>query len=298
MKKQKIKVILIPTSKLLNDDYYYFGNSYKDTLNLFTLDDKLEPLSHEFDINEINIHGPLYNFSDFYFESLYNILKYYTNKVSVTTNLLKYTKGMINCPDIINVMYNFNDTINEDQILKNITALSNEKVVNLKSVDIYLTVQKAEIIKKINKLGIKSFEIIPYHQYINGNVKFTDYSLYESIVTLFSKHNKEMKFSFQNLLQINGIFNPKNYTTETIFILPNNNYGIISFISNKWYFKECDDIQSVKAFLSDKENIKLIKCNDCSVKNRCMANYFTNYEWNMESCSGSEKLIKKSHLDN
>lgn len=293
MSKQKIKIVILPLSTLLFDDYLYYGSSNKITLDLFSLEEKLSPLHNAFNITEINLHGPLYNLSDFYFESIYNILKYYTKKVSVTTNLLKYTKGMVNCPDIINVMYNFNDLQNESIILKNISAISNEKVVNLKSVDIYLTTKHKMLIEKLNNSNIKSFEIIPYHQYINGNIQFVNYSLYENLVSNLISYKKDMKFAFQNKLQIDGIFNPNNYTIDTVFILPNLKYALIDFDNNKWYFNELNTIDDIAKAIDDFENKKLKYCSSCKVKNLCMANYFFNPNYIKESCSGGINLIKK-----
>ena len=186
MSKNKIKVFILPSSKDL--DYtcsYFFSNKDEEdkTLDIFKIDKLLSDLSNIFSITEVNICGNLYTLSDFYFESLYNITKYYTKKISGTTDLTKCTKPLINYPDIINCYYSFNKSLDiERKIFENIKGISSQKIVNLKSLDIFLTTKQIDILNKINNLGIKSWEIIPYHQHINSNIKFENYSLCGEVV--------------------------------------------------------------------------------------------------------------------
>ena len=176
--KKSIRVHIIPTYKSNQNDIYNFFNQFytnEKNLDLVWLNSSLDELDKKFVVSKYEIEGgEISLLSDFYFELLYNLLKIHCKKIITTTNFINFNKGIINLSDIINVNYNFNvhEALNQ-QIFKNIkAAVSSNKIINIKTVDISLKNDEIKNINILNNLSIKSWEIIPYF-----NSK--DYTIFE-----------------------------------------------------------------------------------------------------------------------
>ena len=205
-----------------------FNEESDEVLDLTKLTTRLEELDRNVIIDKIDIKpSDISVLSDTYFDLLYHLCLTATMKVSVWTWLLDFSKPLVNDCDMLNVSYDFYSATDEikKKVAKNIEAVqSNGKIINLKTLSFYVREQDPKkIIEEINKLGVKSWEILPC----------TDgYVSTEEVIKDYLKLSNKMNFAFQNKLQLDGILLGENYNTNKVFILPNGNYGIMIFSDN------------------------------------------------------------------
>ena len=232
---------------------------------------------------------------------LFHLIQINCNKIIVSTDFIDFNKSMINYCDIINVKYNFNGYSKNKDILSLeykanlIYSLKTKNIneSNIKSLDISCKVNSRAIIDDLNKLKIKSWEIVPYHQSIYSKVKAMNYHDYEELIKQYLFLVKTMKFAFQNKLQLDGILPIDNYNVKNIYITPNNKFAVTEFDKdNKFKLCECDDLSSLQKKIREMENLRDNFCYNCDSKLRCLANRLINLNYIGESCSGFKDLIK------
>ena len=295
--KQSIRLYIIPTYKNSHaTNSYVFDKENENTLDIVWLDNALTELKNEYNILQTEIcGGEITSLSDFYFNMLFHLIQINCNKIIVSTDFIDFNKSMINYCDIINVKYNFNGySKNKDIVYSNIkAAVSEGKIINIKSLDISCKVNSRAIIDDLNKLRIKSCEIVPYHQSIYSKVKAMNYHDHEELIKQYLFLVRTMKFAFQNKLQLDGILPIDNYNVKNIYITPNNKFAVTEFDKdNKFKLCECDDLSSLQKKIREMENLRDNFCYNCDSKLRCLANRLINLNYIGESCSGFKDLIK------
>lgn len=297
--KQNIRVNLIPTFKCNKScDYCIYKPYLSNTrvADLFWIDSALGTISRQFNIIQITLTGgELSLLSDLYFTMLYNIAKIYCKKIVVETNFIKVNPAIINCCDIINVGYNFDDNLNKTTVYNNIKAASNsDKIINIKTIDMFCKDNPIEIINQLNNLKIKSWEIIPYHMAQNSKIPFKSYTDHEEIINSYLKLSNKMKFAFQNKLQLEGILQFDNYNTKTIFLTPNKTFGIGNFKNNEFFIDETDNFAIILEKMNKMEKKFEKICEKCTSKLYCMSNYFLNLDYKGKSCCGFRNLLENN----
>lgn len=297
MNRDSIRLCIIPTYQYTeNDVCYMFNNKRNDKqiLDSVWLDNALISLKCNYNILQTEIFIPdITVISDFYFTIIFHLIKSVCKKVLLTTNLIQFNKNIINCCDIINVNLNFNEfLLHKDNVYNNIKSISN-KVINVKSFDISCYKNQEKIIYDLNMLGIKSWEIVPYHAYINSRLKTTDYSHFESLIKNYLFLTKKMNFAFQNKLQLDEVLCIDNYNVQTIYITPYNNFGVLDFTkNNEFQILEYDSVEKLQKKLTEMEKSRDIFCHYCDSKLRCLANRYQNLNYEGKSCSGFKDLIE------
>lgn len=299
MNKKQVRICLIPTYQCQTVyEYYPFIQNVnnKTVLDIVRLDELLKSLKYNFEIQGIEIWcNELYLLSNFYIEMLYYLLKNYTKFIQITTNLDKINKGLIDISDIINVQYNFNGyNKNKDIIFENIKKLNKNKVINIKSLDISCEKNPLRIISDLNSLNIKSWEITPFNPGINSKLKANDCTYFEKVVKEYLFLTKQMKFAFQNKLQLDGILPIDNYNIDIVFITPNGKYALQNFTkNNEFQLLNCESIEDLNKKLEIFEKNRDNFCNTCNSNNRlCLANRYLNLNYQGKSCSGFKDLIE------
>lgn len=296
MNRDSIRLCIIPTYQYTeNDICYMFNNKRNDKqiLDSVWLDNALISLKCNYNILQTEIFIPdITVISDFYFTIIFHLIKSVCKKVLLTTNLIQFNKNIINYCDIINVNLNFNEfLLHKDNIYNNIKSISN-KVINVKSFDISCYKNQEKIIYDLNMLGIKSWEIVPYHAYVNSKLKTTDYSHFESLIKNYLFLTKKMNFAFQNKLQLDEVLCIDNYNAQTIYITPYNNFGVLDFTkNNEFQILEYDSVEKLQKKLIEMEKSRDIFCHYCDSKLRCLANRYQNLNYEGKSCSGFKDLI-------
>lgn len=297
--KDNVNLIVLPLYRNKESSPYDMFNYCKDnqnTLSLSFLEENLLKLSNYYNFNKISIEGgEISELSDLYFDLLFNLIKLYTNKIIVNTNFVEYNPSLINRADIINVDFNFDKyQIKPTQVKNNIKAAVNiGKIVNVNSLDVRLGDNELENIVVLNRLGIKSWKIIPYHQSGN-NQKQKPYSEFEKIVFGYLDLVKHMHFSFINKLELDGVIENNNFPIKTIYITPNNKFGIGVFDeTNKFSIEEYDTIEELKKSLSKKQAEQILLCDSCNCHMDCLADKYFNPHYTGKSCSGFKDLINK-----
>ena len=297
MNRDSIRLCIIPTYQYTeNDICYMFNNKCNDKqiLDSVWLDNALISLKCNYNILQTEIFIPdITVISDFYFTIIFHLIKSVCKKVLLTTNLIQFNKNIINCCDIINVNLNFNEfLLHKDNVYNNIKSISN-KVINVKSFDISCYKNQEKIIYDLNMLGIKSWEIVPYHAYVNSKLKTTDYSHFESLIKNYLFLTKKMNFAFQNELQLDEVLCIDNYNVQTIYITPYNNFGVLDFTkNNEFQIFEYDSVEKLQKKLTEMEKSRDIFCHYCDSKLRCLANRYQNLNYEGKSCSGFKDLIE------
>lgn len=300
--KEDIRIVIIPTYKCnKNCKYCIYSNKLQKTeiADLFWIDSALNIISKTHNIIQISISGGEVSLlSDLYFTMLYNIAKIYCKKIMVETNFIKINPAIINNCNIINVGYNFDDLKNKNLIFNNIRAAVNSgKVINVKSINTFIKDFPQKVIEQLNDLNIKSWEIIPLHSSVLDKINLTTYKEYEETVEIYLKYVNQMNFAFQNKLQLNGILNLNNYNTHTVYLTPENKFGIGIFKDNLFYIQEEEFFDNILKKMIEIEKKSEKFCEKCTSKLHCMANYFLNLEYTGYSCSGFKELLNKCKIE-
>ena len=297
--KDNVNLVILPLYRHNGSSPYDLFNCYKNnlnTLNLSFLEEALVKLSILYNFNNIFVEGgEISELSDLYFDLLFNLIKLYTNKINISTDFVNYTPSLINRADIINVNFNFDKyQIKPKTVKANIkAAVDIGKIVNVNSLDIRLGERgELENIVTLNRLGIKSWKIIPYHQSGN-NPKQKPYNVFEKIITDYLKLTSYMNFSFTNELELNGIINNHNFPIKTIYITPNNKFGLGKFDkANKFFMEEFETTDELEKNLKKQQNDQILSCKECKNQIDCLANRYFNPNYIGKSCSGFKDLIK------
>jgi len=293
--KNNINLILLPISKssdnLSNDSLLYSEN----ILDLSWLEENLNQLNHKYNITKISIEGSdISNLSDIYFDILYKLLKIYSKKIIIHTNFLNYNKSLINGADIINVNYNFIDHTEENKKIKNnikaATAIG--KIINIQSLDTnIINLNKLEVVVNLNKLNIKSWKILHKYQTTYTITDIISYNDYEKIIQDYLKLSEYMNFSFINKLELENVITNDNFPIKTVYITPNNKFGLCKFDEkHNLFIEEYDDCDILEKKLNELQNEQILICKDCKYKINCLADKC--FDFNNKSCNGLKNLIK------
>lgn len=295
MFKSQIRLCIIPTYQNTEADICYMFNDKrqdKQILDAVWLDNALISLKCNYNILQTEIMiADVTLLSDFYFAIVFHLLKSVCKKVILNTNFIKFNKSMLEYCDMLNVNLNFNEFCkHKDIIYANIKAT--QEIINIKTLDISCDKNFEKIIDDLNRLGIKSWEIIPYHAYIGSKLKAKDYSYFENVIKHYLFLTKRMKFAFQNKLQLDEVLPIDNYNVKTVYITPYNKYAVLDFTkNNEFQLLEYNSVEELEKKLAENEKNRDIFCHYCDSKLRCLANRYLNLNYEGKSCSGFKDLI-------
>ena len=294
--KDSIKLVILPIynymDNLINP---LFFNSNNSVLDLTWLDKNLIELDHKYNLLNISIEGyDIFQLSDIYFDILFKLLKTYSKKITVNTDFIKYKKALINGADIINVNYNFDLEASESKLVKNNikAAVSAGKIININSLDISVNNDKLAVISNLNKMNIKAWKILPYYQTKYSTIKNNNLDFYEDIIKEYLKLTHFMQFSFINKLELDNIIDNKNFPIKTVYITPNNKFGLGKFDNkNRFFIEEYDTLEVLEKNLENQQNEHILLCKDCKYKTNCLADRYFNPNNKNTDCDGLKKLI-------
>ena len=293
--KKSIRINIIPLYRSnIEDPFYLFQDQIYNgnTLELSWLDKALKSLSFRYNIVQIDLKGgEISLLSDFYFELLYNLCKVYSKKVNIWTNLTVIKKSMFNNCDSFNVKLNFNEYLNKQTLYNVKIASQTDKIINIKSIDISCTKNIDIIIKLLNDAKIKSWEVIPFFKSNCNKIDFRSYTSSEDTINNILNYIKDMKFAFQNKLQLDQTLPIDNYNIQTVYITPENKFGYLEFNNNVCCIKEIDNLLDYIKKLEELEKNYKDFCKKCTSKDMCLANYHLNTNYTGDSCSGLKNLI-------
>lgn len=294
--KDLIKLVILPIynemDDLINPLYFNLNNQI---LDLTWLNENLIKLDHKYNFTDISIEGyDIFQLSDIYFDILFKLLKTYSKKIIVNTDFSKYKKALINGADIINVNYNFNLEIEKSKTVQNNikAASASGKIININSLDISVKDNKLDIISTLNKMEIKAWKILPYYKTKYSILESNTIEDYENILQEYLKLNKLMQFSFINKLELENIITNKNFPIKTVYITPNNKFGLGKFDDkNRFFIEEYEDIDSLEKNLENQQNEQILICKDCKYKTNCLADRYFNPTNKTKHCDGLKNLI-------
>lgn len=294
--KDTISLVILPLYRVENE--YSFSvfnnlNNPANTLSLEQLEENLSNLSRRFEISKISIEGgEISLLSDIYFDLLFRLLGIYNKKISITTDFMKFNKSLINNADVINVLYNFNHS--SETVFSNIkAAISTGKVINIKSLDIFVQDNVLDKISMLNRLKIKAWKIIPY-QKTRLQIENQRKLAYSDIINKYLNQTDYMQFSFLNKLELEGIIRLNNFPINTVYITPNNKFGL-GYIDNQGYFyiEEFENIDELEKNLKNSQSQQILLCEGCKYQSECLADrYFNKNNLTKTTCDGYKDLIK------
>ena len=291
-----IKLVILPLYRIENEYSFSVFNNLdfsQNTLSLEWLESNILHLFSKFNIDKINIEGgEISLLSDIYFDLLFRLLNIYNKKISITTDFIKFNRSLINNADVINVLYNFNHR--SEVVFSNIkAAISTGKVINIKSLDVFIQDNPLDKITTLNKLKIKAWKIIPY-QKTKSQVGIVNDSTYTETIEKYLKHSNYMQFSFQNKLELEGIINNNNFPINTVYITPNSKFGLGKIDDfGYFYIEEFEDINELEKNLKKAQSQQILLCEGCKYQSNCLADRYFNKEClTKTTCSGYKDLIK------
>lgn len=295
--KDSINLVILPLYRIENEySFSVFNNldNKNNTLSLEWLDENLSKLTAKFEISDISIEGgEISLLSDIYFDLLFKLLEIYNKKISVATDFVKFNRSLINNADIINVLYNFNHY--SGVVFQNIkAAISTGKIINIRSIDSFVNVGFLDKISNLNRLKIKSWKIIPYQQSFNNSLPKYDEKIYENTIIEYIKLSDYMQFSFQNKLELEGIIKTNNFPMNTVYITPNNKFGLGKIDKkNNFFIEEYETVSELEKKLEEYQSQQILLCEGCKYQSRCLADrYFNPNILTKTICSGHKNLIK------
>jgi hypothetical protein len=201
---------------------------------------------------------------------------------------------LINNADVINVLYNFNHY--SGVVFQNIkAAIAAGKVINIRSIDTFVNVGFLDKISNLNRLKIKAWKIVPYQQTLNDSAfpKYTE-QMYENTIMEYIKLSDYMQFSFQNKLELEGIIKTDNFPMNTVYITPNNKFGLGKIDErNNFFIEEYETVDELEKNLKSYQSQQILLCKGCKYQSNCLANRYFNPNIITKSlCSGHKDLIK------
>lgn len=294
--KDSIKLVILPIynemDSLINPLFFNLNNT---VLDLSWLDESLIKLDHKYKFIDISIEGyDIFQLSDIYFDILFKLLKTYSKKIIVNTDFSQYKRALINGADVINVNFNFNLETEESKIVENNikAASSTGKIININSLDISVNDNKLDIISNLNKMKIKAWKILPYYQTKYSILENHTLENYETTLQEYLKLSNLMQFSFINKLELDNVIPNKNFPIKTVYITPNNKFGLGKFDDkNRFFIEEYEDIESLEKNLEKQQNEQILICKDCKYKINCLADRYFNPANKTKHCDGLKSLI-------
>ena len=294
--KQKVHINIIPTYKIDQlTEYTMFDSSDTTVGDLVTYEHLLENIKKRYSIEKISVMGgEIALLSDLYFDLLYRIINLYTKNIEVYTHFNTFNPALINGVDVITVPYNFTEKENT-AFLKNIkAAIQIGKIINIQTLDIACENENPNaIITMLNKMNIKSWEIVPYQATEYTQIKSKGYKCFEDTVLKFIKYSNKMNFAFHNKLQLEGIIQTENYDTESIYLTPHNKLALAVYDNNIFKLKEYNTLDDLAEDLNKNIEKQEEYCDACKIKLKCMANYYKHFNSDSDSCCGFSNLIYK-----
>ena len=298
--KADINLVILPTYKCnQNCPYCLFGHlkEQQTVLDLTVFEELLSKIYLKFNVLQTSIEGgEISELSDFYFDVFFRLLKLYSKKIIISTNFINFHKSLINNADVIEVGYNFNHYSTEGKTVKeNIkAATSSGKIVTIKSLDISVNDDRLEIVTELNRLGIKSWEIIPYQKTKYTQLEFPGYKFFEDIVSSYLKLSSYMKFSFINKLKIEGTIKSPSFPVETVYLTPTGKFGLGKYDENNNFFiEEYENLDELEKNLENQQNKHILLCSECKYKTKCLADrYFNPNQVKKLYCCGYKNLLK------
>ena len=104
-----------------------------------------------------------------------------------------------------------------------------------------------------------------------------------------------MHFSFINKLELDGVIRNNNFPIKTVYITPNNKFGLGIFDeNNNFSIVEYDNINELEKNLKKLQDKHILLCKECKYKVDCLAKRYFNPNYKGKSCSGFKNLIKLS----
>lgn len=293
-----INLVILPLYRTEKEySFSVFDNldNFQNTLSLDWLNENLSNLFTKFNISNVSIEGgEISLLSDIYFDLLFNLLKIYNKKISIATDFIKFNRSLIDNVDVINVLYNFNH--NPSVIFQNIkAAVSTGKIINIKSIDFFVKNGFLDKISNLNRLKIKSWKIIPYQKTKIYDLPTYDFQIYENTILEYLKLSEYMQFSFQNKLELEGIVNRGNFPIHTVYITPNNKFGLGKINKcDEFFIEEYSNVFELEKKLKEYQNQQILLCTDCKYQASCLADrYFNLDRFDKKQCNGYSGLIKQ-----
>ena len=295
--KDVLNLIILPLYRVKTEySFSVFNNldSNNNTLSLDWLGENLSYLFTRFEISNISIEGgEISLLSDIYFDILFRLLETYNRKISIATDFENFNRSLIDNVDVINVLYNFNH--HSTAVFQNIkAAVSTGKVINIRSIDAFVKNGFLDKITSLNRLKIKAWKIIPYQKTSLYSISEYDSKIYENTIVEYLKLTDYMQFSFINKLELEGIVKVNNFPMNTVYITPNNKFGLGKINTrNEFFIEEYENVDELEKNLKEYQNQQILLCEGCKYQSECLADrYFNPNIMSKTTCSGYKNLVK------
>lgn len=271
-----------------NCNYCFVGNLRKDSavLNLNVLKNILDTIP---DITGFNVFGgEISLLNDDYLISLNQLLKEYTNNITVNTNL-----SSMKCFDIFD---NVSVSINKERVdyQDNIDLLKQiDKPFSISTVvfNNYRDIDKKELLDSYNMKNCINVTFMEYSPIKKHNV-LVDNEVYDDFLIDIIKiyNNGNYNYSISNIGDLESCiihnYNPK--MTSNLYINPQGKIGVVIYDKDGYEsFKWFDNYNEYQIECINEEFRQEELCNNCIFNGRCYAEHLSPYK-----CLGHKKLIE------
>ena len=280
-----------------NCQYCYLGGLRKDrtTLDLLTLQDRINELEKEYHISNVNLFGGELSLLD---NQYLNDLVCIPNckRTSLTTNLSN--EDIINFCLTRNIKANV--SLNEERdyykdTLKKVQKYKKTKIIDLSVVVLPSLLNKSTktLYKFYDNLGLDVL-FIQYHKSIHNekyNVSLKEYSDFMfNFIKEYYNHQKH-NFNIENLI----IYNDASYSPTKdsyLFITPDGKYSTVVFNNGVEHYIKFDTLKEWKRHCEKEMLMYKAKCFTCNMFKKCKAEHLEVLN-NYGECSGLKELMAK-----
>jgi sulfatase maturation enzyme AslB (radical SAM superfamily) len=266
---------------------------------LDTLEQRLQQLiTHYGMINQIDVYGgEVALLPRQYFNDMTEILKKYSSKLNMITNLSAVNHITEDPRYSLSVSYDFSAREKYDLVYKNMTLIGSDFGVLMLASKHLMTLDPNYMINMFNLIpNLRSVEIKPYSRNQANDLSITDKD-FENYVIRWLTATAPKKFEFVNDYLIQQVLDGQghSYSDDHVYITPSGRFAVLEFdINDREYFLEMDSLEEYQQWCErEKQRVNLNEyCRDCEFNGRCLSEHLREVKDISMSCNGYKHLIQ------
>jgi sulfatase maturation enzyme AslB (radical SAM superfamily) len=268
-------------------------------IGLETLEQRLQQVvTHYGMINQIDVYGgEVALLPRPYFNAMTALLKQYSHKLNLITNLSAVNE-ITEHPDYsLSVSYDFSAREKYDLVYKNMTMITSDFSVLMLASAHLITLDPNYMINMFNLIpNLRSVEIKPYSRNQANDLPITDKD-FENYIIRWLTATAAKRFEFVNAALIQQVLDGQghSYSDDHVYITPSGRFAVLEFdLNDREYFLEMDTIEEYQQWCEkEKQRVNLNEyCRDCEFNGRCLSEHLREVKDISMSCNGYKHLIQ------
>ncbi len=260
-------------------------------LNLHVLRERIEELIMSgCVIRDVDIYGGEVSILDErYLNDLFDLIKDYTDKINVVTNLLVKNPAL-NRKDIgLSVSFDMEVRPQWRKVMGNLLTTYRDVSVLMLATPELVGIGANNIVDVMNILqSVKSVEVKPYSPNQNNWSKDTDGGFVQLVKGLIKRKDKKFDFVNEKKIQecLNGTYNA--FSNDHIYITPSGGFAVLDFDKDdKEFFQEIELDEYWQWCKTENRAVCSGEvCRECEFKGHCLTEHYRHH-----TCSGFPELL-------